>query len=150
MCKRGKMENTDKIFKEIARKNKEIEAKEADITRLQGEIRDLRTFVDGMSQTLKLLNKSPTKQSSSAKPFVLRPGSDMSKVRTILLPIDSPLHIDEILKHLGKGGDAKAKASLAGSMNTYAADKKVFVKTAPNTFGLIEKSYSEDFDDLTA
>lgn len=140
------MENTDKIVKEIARKNKEIEAKEADVSRLEEEIRDLRTFVDGMSQSLKLLNKSPAKQVSLGKMFVLRPGSDMSKVRTILLPVDRPLHVDEILKHLGKGGDAKAKASLAGSMNTYAADKKVFVKTAPNTFGLIEKSYAEDFD----
>lgn len=142
------MENADKIHKEIARKNKEIEAKEADIARLQGEIRDIKAYTEGMSQALRLSNKSTPKPALSAKPFVLRSGSDMSKIRTILLAADEALHLDEILKLLGKGGDAKAKASLAGSLNTYANAGKVFSKTAPNTFGLIEKSYGESSDTI--
>jgi hypothetical protein len=135
------MDNTDKIVREISRKNKEIETKKAEISRLQDEIRDLQIFIEGMEQSLKLLNKSI----APSKPFTLRVGSEIDKVRTLLLKSAEPLHINFILKSLGKDeNDNKAKLSLAGSLGSYVREGKIFTKPAPNTFGLLEKQYFEE------
>jgi hypothetical protein len=50
----------------------------------------------------------------------------------------APLTIVDILKAVGKPQDKKHRISLAGTLSGYARDGKVFTKTAPNTFGLIE------------
>jgi hypothetical protein len=55
----------------------------------------------------------------------------------------------EILKALGKPSDKEHRMSLAGTLSGYARDGKVFTKTAPNTFGLLEfKSVQREEEEL--
>ncbi len=48
------------------------------------------------------------------------------------------MHIDEIVPFMGKDYSDSMKVGLAGSLSSYAKKGKVFTKTAPRTFGLIE------------
>lgn len=127
------MENYTKLNREIAKKLKELEALDEAIAEHQKERDQKALVIDGMQTALKIMNK-PTVSVS------LRPNSDMEKAHRVLLSSETPLHVDVILEKIGKTG-AGAKASLVGSMNAYANVGKLFKKTAPNTFGLIEKDY---------
>ncbi len=139
------MENNDKAKREILRKRKEIEYLSEQIKALQEDLKSKILFVEGMEETLKFINKS----NSPSKNVVLRPGSDLDKVRKLLLESDTPLHINLILGKIGKEETKAAKLSLAGSLSSYVRKNQIFTKPNPNTFGLISKAYAEDFDDLS-
>ena len=49
-----------------------------------------------------------------------------------------PLHLHEIITALGRTADADTKAKIAGLLGWYTSKGKVFTKTAPNTYGLVE------------
>ena len=68
----------------------------------------------------------------------VRPGSDVEKVRDAILLAGKPLHISEIIAALGRNDDADSKAKVAGLLGWYTSKGKVFTKTAPNTYGLVE------------
>jgi hypothetical protein len=70
--------------------------------------------------------------------MVLRAGSEVARAREAILKAAKPLHVDEILKALGKPVNHNNKASLSGSIATYVRKHMVFSRPAPNTFGLIE------------
>lgn len=91
----------------------------------------------GMEIAFKLISKR-SNISFSARSHDLRPDSEIFKVREILRDAKQPLHIDEILIRLGKSGDNKKKLSLAGSLASYVKQRRIFKKTLPNTFVLIE------------
>jgi hypothetical protein len=55
----------------------------------------------------------------------------------------SPMPIIEILKGIGQPQDNKHRVSLAGTLSGYAKKGRIFTKTAPNTFGLLEFAASQ-------
>ena len=70
----------------------------------------------------------------------VRPGSDVEKIRDAILNAGKPLHISEIILALGRSDDAGTKAKIAGLLGWYTSKGKVFTKTDPNTYGLVESA----------
>jgi hypothetical protein len=121
---------------------KKIERKQGEIQQWQGEGRELETkvreavaYVSGLEEALKLL---PRETLSEAATTTLRTDSAVAKAREAILKAGKPLHINDVLKALGKAVNHDSKASLSGSIGSYARRSQVFTRPAPNTFGLIE------------
>lgn len=128
-----------------------IDKKQQEIRDLEIQIREATAYMQALQDSMKLL---PREGDSIDAEHELREGSTLAKTRDLLRHSGAPLPIAEILKLLGKGQDKKHRISLAGTLSGYARKGKVFTKTAPNTFGLIEfGSASEsatDDDELPA
>jgi hypothetical protein len=120
----GIRENLQKL---IVRKLEEV-------TALELQIRETKAYVQGLQDSMKLLPRD----GNGLAEHTLREGSALAKTRDALKAAGAPLPIAEILKAVGKPQDKKHRISLAGTLSGYARDGKVFTKTAPNTFGLIE------------
>lgn len=115
---------------------KRIEKKEQEIAMLQIQQREASAYLQALQDMLKILPRDGINDGGATE--LLRPGSAMWKARVAIQKAGTPLHINELLKALGKSSDKKSRVSLSGSIAGYARKGEVFVKTAPNTFGLIE------------
>lgn len=142
------MENNDKIDRELARRVKKISDLREQISGLQKILHEEELVHNGQLDLLKLMNRP----APSPKTGTLRPNTELSKIHQMLAESVCPVHISDIARFLGKEDTPAIRASLAGSLGSYARDKRIFIKTAPNTFGLIEKNYTEESgdDDLIA
>lgn len=110
-----------------------IEKKRVEIVDAQKAIASADAYIQAMTDAIKKLPKDDAVQ---APP--VRPGSDVEKVRDAILSAGKPLHISEIIAALGRVDDADSKAKIAGLLGWYTSKGKVFTKTAPNTYGLVE------------
>jgi len=115
-----------------------IDKKEQEITELELQIREAKAYVQALQDSMKLLPRD----GSAAVEHTLRPGSSLAKARDAIRAAGGPLPIAEILKAIGKPQDKKHRVSLAGTLSGYARDGRIFEKTAPNTFGLLESRKS--------
>ena len=120
----GIRENLQKL---VSKKLEEISA-------LELQVKEAKAYIQGLQDSIKLLPRD----ASSAAEYTLREGSALARTRDVLKTAGIPMPIAEILKALGTPQDKKHRISLAGTLSGYARDGKVFTKTAPNTFGLIE------------
>ena len=66
-----------------------------------------------------------------------REGTDIARSMTALNLSGKPMHIDDLLRAIGKEVTKANRLSLAGSLAGYVRERKWFTRTAPNTFGLI-------------
>jgi len=119
------------IRKELDRK---IEKKKEEIASLEKGLGEARAYLQALEDTRKILPKEPGFQEE----VVLRPGTDLAKVQDVLQQEGKPLHVEELLKRIGKPTEKKHKISLSGSLASYVRDHKIFTRPAPNTFGLVE------------
>jgi hypothetical protein len=115
-----------------------IEKKRVEILEAQRAIASAEAYIQAMSDAIKKLPKD-----DSAPVPMVRPGSDVEKIRDAILNSGKPLHISEIIVSLGRNDDAETKAKIAGLLGWYTSKGKVFTKTAPNTFGLVESAIPE-------
>ena len=113
-----------------------IDKKEQEISGLEIQVREANAYIQALQDSMKLLPRDP--EANSESEHILREGSTLAKTRDLLRKSGRPLPISEILKLLGKPQDTKHRISLAGTLSGYARKGRVFTKTAPNTFGLIE------------
>ena len=111
-----------------------VTKKQEEIASLELKITEARAYIQGLQDSIKLLPRD----GNGIAEYALREGTALAKTRDLLKTAGTPLTIVEILKGLGKPQDKSNRISLAGTLSGYARDGKVFVKTAPNTFGLIE------------
>jgi hypothetical protein len=112
-----------------------IEKKRGEIVDAQKAIAAAEAYIQAMLDAIKKLPK----EESALAPSV-RPGSDVEKIRDAILNAGKPLHLSEIILALGRNDDADSKAKIAGLLGWYTTKGKVFTKTAPNTFGLVESA----------
>src|SRR5258708_6898163 len=133
------MEDHAKIEREISKRSKRIEQLKVQRDDVDRQIRDEQIGLDAIMGVKKLIK--PVSKASKSKSHELRANSDLERVRQILLTKDTPLHIKEIVRLLGKEDEKKAILSLAGSMSGYAKENRIFSKPGPNIFGLREKKY---------
>jgi hypothetical protein len=127
---------------------KMIDKKQQEIRALEGQLREAEVYVQALQDSMKLL---PRDSSGEPAEHTLRPGSALAKAREVLKAAGTAMPIGDILKSLGKPQDKKHRVSLAGTLSGYARKGKVFTKTAPNTFGLVEfgaAANTPDGDDL--
>ena len=113
-----------------------IDKKQQEIRNLEIQMREASAYIQALQDSMKLLPRDAEVGSDSE--HSLREGSTLAKTRDLLRHSGTPLPISEILKLLGKPQDKKHRISLAGTLSGYARKGRVFTKTAPNTFGLIE------------
>jgi hypothetical protein len=123
----------------IAKKQQEIDA-------LELQIRDAKSYLQALQDSLKFFPRDGNGDSTAAAGADLRPGSALSKAREAIRKSGKPLYINELLAALGKSQDKKNRVSLAGSLSNYARKHEIFTKTAPNTFGLQEFAPRADED----
>lgn len=120
-----------------ARENfqKQKTKKEAEIRELELRIREAQAYVQAIDDLMKFLPRETAAETDNA---ALRPDSLLAKAREAIRIAGKPLPIVDLVKALGKQPDKRNRVSLAGTLSAYARKGKVFTKTAPNTFGLID------------
>lgn len=111
-----------------------IEKKRAEIIEAEKAVASAEAYIQAMLDAIKKLPKDEV----AAPP--VRPGSDVEKIRDAILNAGKPLHISEIILALGRTDDAGTKAKIAGLLGWYTSKGKVFTKTDPNTYGLVESA----------
>jgi hypothetical protein len=115
---------------------KMIDKKQQEIRNLEIQLHEANAYIQALQDSMKLLPKDAETESESE--HELREGSALAKTRDLLRHGGKAMPIAEILKALGKPLDKKHRISLAGTLSSYARKGRVFTKTGPNTFGLIE------------
>ncbi|HEV7217463.1 MAG: hypothetical protein ACHP8A_06885 [Terriglobales bacterium] len=122
-----------------------IDKKQQEIRGLDIQMREGVAYIQALQDSMKLLPRNV--EGGTDPEQSLREGSTLAKTRDLLRHSGTPLPISEILKLLGKPQDKKHRISLAGTLSGYARKGRVFTKTAPNTFGLIEFGQSEQTEE---
>jgi hypothetical protein len=116
-----------------------LERKEQEIADLEIQVREARSYAEALRESIRLVSKGETQNGASEAPVPsLRPNSLLFQVREILLKHGKPMYIAELLAAVGRPVDHGNRVSLAGTLSSYAREGKIFRKTAPNTFGLLE------------
>ena len=124
-----------------------IRKKEQEIQEYENKIREAKAYLQALQDTIRLLPKEEGSISVESK---LRPGSAAYKTMIFLKKAGKPMHINEILKSIGKTTSKKDRISLGGSLSWYIRKNEIFTRPAPNTFGLksMEKSEEEPPEDF--
>jgi hypothetical protein len=113
---------------------KRIERKQEEIREIEIRLREAQSYLAALQDMLKLIPRDQDEDPSQ----VLRPGSAVCRAREAIKKAGKPLHITEILIALGAETSKKNRVSLSGSLSGYAKRGEVFLRSAPNTFGLRE------------
>ncbi len=128
-----------------------IDKKQQEIEQHELQIREARAYIQALQDSMKFLPRDAA--NAATADHSLRPDSTLAKARDAIRIAGTALPIADILKAVGKPLDKKNRVSLAGTMSSYVRAGKVFTKTAPNTFGMIEFVNAQpettgDVDDL--
>jgi hypothetical protein len=119
--------------------HKKIDKKRREIADLESKAKAAAVYILALEDTLKMLADGVELQSRpSPVADVLRTGSKTDRAREILRTAGVPLHVSKLLELMGEKSDQDSRAALVGSLGAYVRDGKIFSRTAPNTFGLIE------------
>jgi hypothetical protein len=108
--------------------------KEAEITDLKLQLAQAEAYLQAIQDSIKVLPKEPAE--AGAEPE-LRSGTLLAQARDILKAEGKPLHVNEILKKMGRTVDKGNRISLSGSISAYARKRLIFRKTGPNIFALV-------------
>jgi hypothetical protein len=120
-----------------------IERKQAEIRELEVQIREAQSYLQALQDSAKLLPNATDNNGAASAEFTLRPGTSLAGVRDIIKENGGPMHINEILTKLGKAIDNQNRVSLVGTLGSYSRKGRIFSRTAPNTFGLLELGHRE-------
>jgi ParB-like chromosome segregation protein Spo0J len=115
-----------------------LKKKQAEIASYEEKIRTAKAYVAALLDILKI-DGGEAQNAPEAK---LRPGSAVAQARDIILARGSAVHIDDLLRAMGKQVTRDSKASLAGSLAAYVRKEDIFSRPAPNTYGLIELGHT--------
>lgn len=124
---------------ERARIADKLHKKEQELQGLDEKSKAARIYIQALRDVLKLLDSDG---SESAPETVLRSGSAVAQARDVILKLQKPVHINELLAALGKGATREGRASLTSSLAAYVRREEIFTRPAPNTFGLIELGHA--------
>jgi len=120
---------------------KRLEKKREEIQGLERQLLEAKAYYSAMEESFKLISKDSDYQGDNSG---LRAGTDLAKVRDVLLHAGKPMHVTEILTAIGKETTKQNKVSLSGSLGMYVRDERIFTRPGPNTFGLVEFNAGDD------
>jgi hypothetical protein len=112
-----------------------MEKKREEIALLEKQIGEAKSYLLALQDALKMMPKAGDAESAAQS---LRPGTDVSKAYEILKSSGKQLHVNEIVKRMGKEVSKENRVSVSGSLSGYARRNYIFTRPAPNTFGLVE------------
>jgi hypothetical protein len=121
-----------------------IDQQQQKVWQLQADARDANTYLQGLVDAMKLLPKEPNPN----KEIRLRDGSAIAEARKAILAQKRPMHISEIMPAIG--GKESDQPSVSSGISAYVRKGEIFVRTAPNTFGLIELGHHNPPEELVA
>lgn len=113
-----------------------VREKIQEIQYLDEKIRDARVYLQALQDVLRMLPREGVAAPSPQE--TLRTGSLAARARDIIRSSKKPLHIKDIIREMGNPETRKNLTGLGGSLAAYARRQQIFVRTAPNTFGLVE------------
>jgi hypothetical protein len=122
----------------------QLRRKEAEIVSLEEKLKAAKIYAKALRDVLKIVGKEEPEESGETK---LRKGSLVDQAREVILERGEPVHLDDLLKAMGRDVTRDAKASLNSSLAAYVRNGEIFVRTAPATYGLIELSHTEEEED---
>ncbi len=108
--------------------------KEAEIKDLRLQLAQAEAYLQAIQDSIKVLPKEPSEPGVEPE---LRSGTLLSQARDILKAEGKPMHVNEILKKMGRNVDKGSRISLSGSISAYARKQMIFKKTGPNIFALV-------------
>ena len=117
-----------------------LRRKEQEILTLEQKIKDAKVYVKALKDVIKLLGDEDYESVGESK---LKSGSAVAQAKQVIIDRDMPVHIDDILRAMGKEITRDVKSSLTSSLAAYVRRKEIFIRTAPNTFGLLELGHKE-------
>ncbi len=113
-----------------------LKRKEQEILALEDQIKEARVYIQALQDVLKLLPRDA--ESEGNADTILRSGSLVAQARNIIKARGTAVHVDEILRILGKEVNRDNKAALSGSLAAYVRRGEIFTRPAPNTYGLTQ------------
>ena len=116
--------------------------KRQEIASLEMRLREAQAYLQALQDSIKVLSREAGEPVEGEQE--LRPGTLLAQTRDILRKAGKPLHVNELLKLLGRDLDKKTRVSLSGSLSGYVRNQQIFTRPAPNTFGLIEFELPEN------
>lgn len=121
-----------------------LRKKEQEIQGLEEKIKATKVYVKALRDVLKMLDKD---NETEAAESTLRQGSAVAQARDVMLERRMPVHISDLLSAMGRPQTREARSSLASSLAAYVRRGEIFVRTAPNTFGLMELSHDSEVEE---
>lgn len=144
------MSNALVIHQELNKAYQQLHLVTLEKARLEGKIEALSSLLPPYtSATEPQQENSETAPQADANNNLLRTKiisepkqrpNEMESIRKLIERAGRPMHVSEIAETLGNSS-GKKKGSIGTNLSKYAEKKKDFIKTAPNTFGLIGKNY---------
>lgn len=126
------------LKKRIERQQKRLREIEAQFDELQGEYREANAYLQALQDTVKLLPQDEQDSIDAEPEITMRDGSNVAQARDVLRKVGQPMHVNEILKAIGKEPNKKDRLSLSGALALYVRREQVFNRPSPNVFGLRE------------
>lgn len=118
-----------------------IKRKETEIQTLERKLKAAKIYLQALRDIQGAIAKEGEKDGSDGT--LLRKGSAVAQAREVILMLGVPIHIDDLVKSIGKEVTRESKASLTGSLAAYVRRDEIFTRPAPNTYGLRELNHFE-------
>jgi len=127
---------------------RKIERKQAELADGERQWERQKAGAEAYIQAMQEVLKGMPRDASEVKPeHILRAGAALARVRDLILAQGRPQNVNDILRALGKANEKKARVSLASSIGSYVRRGEIFVRTAPNTFGLLELGHRQAMEE---
>ncbi len=122
--------------------DEKIRRKKQEIQDLEGKIREASAYIQALEEAAKLLPRETARQVSVE--MALRPGSGAYKAYSALQKAGKPLHVTEIMKAIDMPINKKNRIALGGTLSRYSRNEEFFLKTAPNTFTILDSAIAAE------
>ena len=110
-----------------------IAEQEAELASLKERTMRLEVSIEAGKKLLALMAAA----TSASPESLLKGGSRVEKAYRLLVVAREPLHIGEIVRRLEIEDTPGNRNSLVGVISRYVRRGQIFIRTAPNTFGLL-------------
>ena len=129
----------EELQRKCDRKAQENRDLEQQARELQTCIRENNSYIQALQDTMRMLDKEPaTAVIGRTGEAIVRPGSSVANAIEILKKSGKAMHVNEMLKLMGKPITRNTKAALSGTLSPYVKRGQIFTRPAPNTFALVE------------
>lgn len=124
-----------KLERELEKKVQDIERIEEELKEKEAALREAKAYMQAIEDMMKHI---PKEEDGDENTISVRPGSTTDQALQVLRVEGAPLHIGEILQRMGREVTRQSRQALSGQLSHYVRRNRVFTRTAPNTFGLVE------------
>jgi len=143
----GELRRKQKRIAELISELAGYDEKRRELAKLQAELRDVIAVLNGDSGSGVVAAKPKSRHGfvggKRAKP--IQHGSSVWWTAKVLFTVGQPMHIGKIIERIAKdSGTTYEKNTVVSNLSRYVKFKDTFIRTAPNTFGLIDFTTDPD------